>query len=305
MTIGGRIEITSSRVTSLCADHCIFLDEVRFVNCRFDGVTSMIGAEFRSGCTFEGCNFAYAVMTGMKVREGASFHRSRFSQLVDLSGGTFDKLDLTESIVVETLSLKGITAVPLADEDDEDPKTGLIMNDMTVMGHVYNDFADSPDDKANRQFLDDFARVNSADGIGVMRSILEDSDRCAWADEAFVLKKRKEREDLKGRKLIRSYLSDWLGGYGMHPLKALVAMVVVMVAFTAVIALVGICCGNPDMGMGAADPLLLSVMSYFSLSVWELDPIYSVLRIVCLVEGIIGLLLTLYFTVILTRKIVR
>jgi len=91
----------------------------------------------------------------------------------------------------------------------------------------------------------------------------------------------------------------------MRPSFTLVWLIAISILFTVLMVVLGIESPHHVTGNLIIDDFYLSVSSLFLGGILDINGIGTEGYIVCLVEGVIGLLLMLYFTVILTRKFIR
>jgi hypothetical protein len=97
----------------------------------------------------------------------------------------------------------------------------------------------------------------------------------------------------------------WTWGYGLRPLQALISMTAVIGVWgTLVYPLVGFSAGNGGHG-SYADSLLLSLMTFVTLSFSRLAPAPGVGELMAGVEGLLGSALMALFLVSLAGRYIR
>jgi len=79
-------------------------------------------------------------------------------------------------------------------------------------------------------------------------------------------------------------------------------MVAVMLFFAAVYSVLSISLSTDVTGNGILNSIYLSIISFFICNIFSIGGTGMILTAV---EGIIGILMMLFFTVILTRKLIR
>ena len=99
-----------------------------------------------------------------------------------------------------------------------------------------------------------------------------------------------------------SLLSYVFSGNGMRPIVTLAWMGAVVILFFIIYCVLGTASGYDVTGTHLGDSLYLSIVSFFVCSVFDVDDLGMAFMIA---ENITGRLMMIYFTIILTRKIVR
>lgn len=268
---------------------CTFAGNVMFEDCAFDSVIRLVDCKFEANLGFCSSNMVFTELVDTSVGGELVLCRSRFTKLFDISKSNVRAIDLTDAIILETFHMDDV--LPLS----------MRMNGATVNGTLSENFTD--DWEAARAML---VGSNDASGLATMRDILEKEMKYRQADDLFVHQKRAERTKQKGASGILSDISYVMGGYGMKPQYTLCVMLGLILLFAAVYALVGTPFGVfPEMGVGHLDALYLSVDSFFTVGQSDFSEDMSLIRTLSLVEGVTGVFLMFYFTVLLTRKIVR
>lgn len=265
-----------------------FEKHVLFDNCAFENTFSVSRCEFRDGLSMVSCNMVYTRMEGTTVHRMLELNGSRFTQMFDIKGCTMDNLDFTGAIVLESFNMVGATL-----------KGGVCFNRSTVNGRLTETFTN--DWKKARKML---VRNNDVSGLAEVRSILEKEMKYSRSDSIFIAQKRKEREDMGAFRGVMSDISYIMGGYGMKPQYTMAIMLAIILLFAVVFNVMGPE-GGLDPEMKSWGCLFASVDSFFSVGRADLPEELVSARAVGLVEGVIGVFLMFYFTVLLTRKIIR
>jgi len=242
-------------------------------------------------CQFLNDSFAYTRINGEFGRIDMTC--SRFTMLMDLRGASVSGLiDLTDTILVESMKLPS----------PENYGGRIRLDSMVIKGAV--DIVvprNGPDAKA---FFDSLCECNSQEGLKVARVILEDNCLYKMADESFIAQRKKDIDDkskpLKYRML--HALSFALGGNGMRPSFILVWMIALILAFSLMYAALGMDTSLIE-GGGYTGNLLLSLSSFFLYDITGGGG--TAQMYLCISEGIMGMLLMLYFALTLTRKLIR
>lgn len=148
----------------------------------------------------------------------------------------------------------------------------------------------------------------------ILRQILESNRRYSAADTAYIYQKKRECKESKEKRdnavlttgqRVMTRLSHLIGGNGMRPSYTLGWLVGIALLFAAIMFSMGI--DNPFVitGIPFVDSICLSISSLLLGGFFDINGVGATGYVICLIEGIIGLFLMLYFTVILTRKFIR
>jgi|GEM_PF-1777843 len=258
-------------------------------DCLLFNITEISGCDY-AACALTNNSFSYTRISSHF--KSIDFNSSRFTMLLDLRGTRVDdKLDFTDTILVESMKLP------------KPEKYGgrIVFNGMVVKGAVNISLPGNRID--DERFFDEMVKCNSVEGLKVARTILEDNCLYPMADNAFVAQKKKDIEDKKNPmgKRVLNILSYAFGGNGMRPSFILLWMVFTMLAFAAVFCLLDMHSTLLE-DNGFLGSLMLSMTSFF---LYDIISHGAGQLYLCLAEGVIGLLSMLYFTMVLTRKLLR
>lgn len=291
------IEIQNSRINGLTMKGD-FRCDVTVDTSRLEGMTDLSDSHYRKLSITE-CNCAYVRATDIEA-ELLDLTLSRFVQLFDLDRSRLGKAILKDSIVLETFRLPQIV--------DGDTMYPIVLDNITINGRVFLNLPGRTD--VQKKFVRMMYEHNSSYGMMMLRMILEGNRRYYAADEAFVYQKKKERQgkdgdgdyEINGIQRFTSLLSYIISGNGMRPLVTLAWMGAVVLVFFIIYFILGTASGYDVTGTHWGDSLYLSVVSFFVCSVFDVDDLGMAFMIV---ENITGILMMIYFTIILTRKIIR
>lgn len=309
---GSPIIVTDQRVNGLKLDHntvdsevimddcmiigvkltnVVFTKKVLFNKCAFNDTIQISNCTFMDGISFRSCNMVFTEINDSVIVGTLDLDTTRFTKMFDIGGSRIDEIDLHKAIVLESFNMCGATVTG-----------GLRMDECTISGHLSENLSDDW-----KTFKTSFSERNGMSGMAAMRGVLEDEMKYRQADNMFVMQKRAEYEGLKGGRRILSELSYVAGGYGMKPQSTLAFMIALVLAFSLAFLVLEQSTGTimPEMGLGHWDALYISVDSFFTVGQSDIPEEMNGIRLLSLVEGIIGVFLMFYFTVLLTRKIVR
>ncbi len=223
---------------------------------------------------------------------------SRFVQLFDTNNSSFKTLILEDTIVLETFRL------PVYEKEKPIPR--VVLNDITLNGKIILDVPG--DTRFEKELISVMYSLNNSSGMAALRAILESNRRFSAADTAFMYQKRKEADkddtgfETNDFRRAMNRLSYVFSGNGMRPTFTLGWMVAVMLFFAAVYSVLGISLSTDVTGNGILNSIYLSIISFFICNIFNIGGTGMILTAV---EGIIGILMMLFFTVILTRKLIR
>ena len=289
------VEIQNSRVNGLVIKGD-YADDVIINTSRLEGMTDLSGSHFNKLAITE-CNCSYVKGTDISARV-LDLTLSRFVQLFDLDRSRLGMVILKDSIILETFRLPSI--------DDETSMYPIVLDNITINGRVFLNLPGRTD--VQRKFVRLMYEHNSSYGMMMLRTILESNRRYSAADEAFVYQKKKERQkngdDYEITRIQRftSTLSYLFSGNGMRPIVTLAWMGAIVLLFFVIYYVLGTASGYDVTGTRWGDSLYLSVISFFVCSVFDVDDLGMAFMIA---ENITGILMMIYFTIILTRKIIR
>lgn len=223
---------------------------------------------------------------------------SRFVQLFDMNNSSFGTLNLEDTIVLETFRLPAY--------EKNRPIPSLILNGITLNGKMILEIPG--DSRFERELISTMYRINNSSGMAALRAILESNRKFSAADTAFMYQKRREADkddtgfETNDFRRALNRLSYVFSGNGMRPTFTLGWMVAVMLFFAAVYSVLGISLSTDVTGNGILNSIYLSIISFFICNIFSIGGTGMILTAV---EGIIGILMMLFFTVILTRKLIR
>lgn len=269
---------------------------LRIIDCRLEGKTDISGSKFNN-LNIIGTNCEYMKATGITAK-AVNLRLSRFVQLFDLLNSIFERIDMNETIVLETFRLPKITC--------EKDMFVLKLDNMTMNGRI---ILDLPGGYAlQKEFVDKTARNNNSSGMAALRSVLESNRRFEAADLAFMEQKKKERDkndseyETNGVQRAISKISYVFSGNGMRPSWTLGWMILIILFFAIVYLIADVRSGYNVGDLALIDAVYLSIVSFFVCDTFAVNTAGVWLMVA---ENIIGLLMMLYFTVILTRKLIR
>lgn len=283
------VSFVDCRVVGVRLRDVTFLKGLVFDNCAFENTVKVSGCRFTEGLSIVSSNLTYTDLRDTTVSGRLDLSLSRFTQLFDMRGCAVDSLDLRDAIILETFNMDSATV-----------SEGVFLDGSTVNGSFIESMTDEW--PAARRML---VENNGRTGLEVMRTILEREMKYGQSDDMLVARKRKEREGLGGARGLLSDLSYAMGGYGMRPQYTLAFMALVVLVFAVVFDVLESSYGSMDQGMGWLDGLFTSMDSFFTIGRADIPDSLPVAKSVGLLEGIVGVFLMFYFTVLLTRKIIR
>lgn len=273
-----------------------FTDDFSITESRLQGMSDLSGSVFEL-INIKGTNCEYVKATGIHA-DDVELDLSRFVQLFDLKDSRILKIDLRDTIILETFRLPKI--------ENEETAFELTLNGVTINGKIILDLPGSY--RFQKAFIDRNYDANDSSGMAAMKSVLESNRRFSAADYAFIQQKKKERDknekdyETSGVQRTISEISYVLSGNGMRPVWILLWMIGVIGLFAVLYRSLGIESGLEVGGTLMTDALYLSLVSFF---VCDTFAVGSTGMWMMIVENVVGLLMMLYFTVILTRKLIR
>jgi len=319
--------------------------KANFNRCNFDdGDISFEGADSNGGrllfrkSFFGDGEVCFDIFEGKKADvlfEHVSFEKGS----VTFSGGSFQNLTLTSCLFSDRLDLRVAAArsIDLSDSivrdivdfrphDQEQCVGTLDITGLKLLGRIYLDWQQNhakmlvygQPDTTFRDKAEQFRILKeNFNGLGQY----DDEDK-AYVEYRRCEQKCKLHQQLKEKRVARiiAYpryywkilLYDWMGLYATRPSRVFVSMGAVYLLFSLIyMLLISLGIGNINASGGHPDSLGIvsrslyhSAITFFTIGYGDFFP-SGPIRIVCGLEGFVGVFLMAYFTVAFVRKILR
>ena len=319
--------------------------KANFNRCNFDdGDISFEGADsnggrllFRKSFFGEG-EVCFDIFEG-KMADVLFEHVSFEKGSVTFSGGSFQNLTLTSCLFSDRLDLRVAAAksIDLSDSivrdivdfrphDQEQCVGTLDITGLKLLGRIYLDWQQNHAKmlvygQPNTTFCD------KAEQFRILKENFNGLGQYDDEDKAYVEYRRCEQkcklhQQLKEEGMVkiiaypRYYwkilLYDWMGLYATRPSRVFVSMGAVYLLFSLIyMLLISLGIGNINASGGHPDSLGIvsrslyhSAITFFTIGYGDFFP-SGPIRIVCGIEGFVGVFLMAYFTVAFVRKILR
>jgi hypothetical protein len=303
---------------------------VRFVRCRirrsnFSGAdlsyaifedcdlyeTKFVGAVLYtcriSGCDATKADFSQALLNGIRLKDTDITH-AIFGNQFEI--GKNRKWRTPERLAGNVLRINSLVTMELPIGSIEESFDGIFCEDT---GHAIQ-FIDDPDDNEWRKW-----RRRSEVAKTVERVLVENGYKDRSLDVYFMYRYYNTRADQNGlRRLVRLFFLEWVWGYGIRPLRPVVAWIIVVLIFTAVYGLLPM--WNPTAGLsssGAPQGLLESgtigwnrLVDFFifscqvsSLSIYgDMKPVGAA-RLIALLQQVMSIVIVGFGVATITRRI--